>query len=191
MPENFKDSLRADGAHDNTPVSDKLFPKSCVWNHTLSFISPNFYLDIVLLYVRANFYTIPTLTARCQAAYSLEDPGPCLWLCCQPTERQRQQKGSESQSPSVPTDRVVVAPLPPAHPTVWQPRTPPPRSLYRAPRLCRKRQAGAFKINTLLCWVKVKSSSSKTTDDTFLASNKTHNSNQAFLSQEIKSISSF
>lgn len=55
----------------------------------------------------------------------------------------------------------------------------------------KKRQAGAFKTSILLHEVKVKSSSSKTTDDIFLASNKTHNSKQAFLSQETKSVSSF
>lgn len=55
----------------------------------------------------------------------------------------------------------------------------------------KKRQAGAFKPSILLHEVKVKSSSSKTSDDIFLASNKTHNSKQAFLSQETKSVSSF
>lgn len=55
-----------------------------------------------------------------------------------------------------------------------------------------KKQAGAFKTSILWCEVRVKSNSSKSTGDTFLASNKTHTiPNKCLFPQKIKSKSNF
>lgn len=93
----------------------------------------------------------------------------------------------------MPTDPEVEAPLPPVHPMGQQPGTPRPCSLHQPPKPPMQKKGGLVPSKPMLYIlreVKVKSSSSKTIDDTFLASNKTHNSKQAFLSQEMKSVSS-
>lgn len=88
-----------------------------------------------------------------------------------------------------PTEREAAPhPLGTPHASKPEPRRPS-FALGSKPPGTVKIQADAFKTSILLQEVKTKSSSSTTTDDTFLAPNKT-NSKQA-ISQEIKSTISF
>lgn len=60
--------------------------------------------------------------------------------------------------------------LPVAHPTRQQPE--PAHALLRAPLRAVQHEAGAFQTSIFLCEVRTESSSSTTTDDTFLSPNR-------------------